>query len=91
MDTATISHFRPSHNSPPQIVFLTLDAVTARLAFQKSYLYESMQSGVFPPPIKVGRSSRWLEAEVVAVQRAMTRGVSREELRETVRVLVADR
>ena len=91
MATPTISHFCPVHNGPPQIVFLTLDAITARLAFQKSFLYQSMQSGSFPPPVKVGRSSRWVEAEVTTVQCAMTRGVSREELRETVRALVASR
>ena len=29
------------------------------------WFYKSIQEGKFPKPIKMGRSSRWLESEVV--------------------------
>ena len=34
------------------------------VGFRKSKIYQLIESGQFPRPIKIGRSSRWLSSEV---------------------------
>lgn len=33
--------------------------------FGSSWIYKNIQDNEFPPPIKIGRSSRWVEEEVL--------------------------
>lgn len=46
------------------IRFLPLPQVQARTSVCKATLYELIREGQFPKPIKLGRKSVWLEAEV---------------------------
>jgi len=39
--------------------FITLQDVVQIVGFKKSTIYKMIKKGVFPPPIKIGRSSRW--------------------------------
>lgn len=51
-------------------MYMQLPEVCALLGVSKSYIYAAMRRG-FPRPIKLGRSSRWVRAEVEAwAQRA---------------------
>ena len=43
---------------------LTLSDVENCTGFRKSSLYAFISNKKFPPPIKIGRSSRWLSSEV---------------------------
>jgi prophage regulatory protein len=43
---------------------LPLPAVLERTGVCRSLVYAMMSRGHFPRPVKVGRASRWLEAEV---------------------------
>ena len=43
---------------------LTLRDVEHFTGFRKSSLYSLIADKRFPPPIKIGRSSRWLSSEV---------------------------
>jgi predicted DNA-binding transcriptional regulator AlpA len=54
----------PQHPTPPSL--LPLPAVSRRASLGASRIYALIAEGQFPPPVKVGRSSRWVEAEVDA-------------------------
>lgn len=43
---------------------LKLPQVESFVGLKKSKIYELIQSGEFPAPVKVGRASSWLEGEV---------------------------
>ena len=43
---------------------LTLSVVEHCTGFRKSSLYAFISNKKIPPPIKIGRSSRWLASEV---------------------------
>ena len=43
---------------------LPLNQLGSVVGFRKSKIYQLIESGEFPPPIKIGRSSRWLSSEV---------------------------
>jgi prophage regulatory protein len=43
---------------------ISLPEVLRRTAMGRAWLYRQLQLGQFPKPIKMGRASRWVEAEV---------------------------
>jgi len=45
--------------------FLRLEQVKSLSGFSRSSIYGRIRAGNFPPPIKIGRSSRWRESLVV--------------------------
>jgi prophage regulatory protein len=44
--------------------------------FKKSSIYKRIDEGSFPPPVKIGASSRWVESEVGAWINAQIAGQS---------------
>lgn len=70
---------------------LILAEVLELLGIGKTKLYGDIQKGLFPPPIKIGVSSRWLASEVQELVRAYTRGATEAELALLVNDLVARR
>jgi prophage regulatory protein len=51
---------------PTPVKFLKLKDVLALCAISRTSLYDAMKKGNFPLPVKVlGRSSRWIESEVL--------------------------
>lgn len=61
---------------------LAFNPLSHRVGFGRSRIYLMISKGEFPPPIKVGRSSRWVRAEIdnwlseriAARQSTLTRG-----------------
>ena len=87
-----LSQSPPAHNPPADIFYLSMTDVQQRTRFGKSYLYQSVHDGVFPPGVSIGlRSTRWIMAEVTLIQRAWAQGASQDELRALVQALVAAR
>ncbi len=43
---------------------LRLRDVEHAVALKKSAIYEKVKSGTFPAPVKIGNSTRWLEADI---------------------------
>ena len=43
---------------------LPLRQLESVVGFRKSKIYQLIESGEFPPPIKIGRSSRWPSSEI---------------------------
>jgi predicted DNA-binding transcriptional regulator AlpA len=39
--------------------FLTIKDVTDKVGFKTSTIYKYMKMGIFPKPVKFGKSSRW--------------------------------
>lgn len=45
--------------------FLRIDDVINIVGFGSSWIYKKIQDHEFPPPVKIGRSSRWVENEIL--------------------------
>lgn len=56
--------------------------------FSKQTLYRWVRNGYFPPPVKLGRGSRWVSTEVDAVVDARIAGKSDDEVRRIVAMLI---
>nr|WP_302824655.1 AlpA family transcriptional regulator [Hafnia alvei] len=46
--------------------FVSMEFITKLTGLTDKYFYKLIKDGRFPKPIKLGRSSRWLESEVEA-------------------------
>ncbi|EEW7307391.1 helix-turn-helix transcriptional regulator [Escherichia coli] len=44
--------------------FVDMTFITSLLQMTDKWIYKLIKDGVFPRPIKLGRSSRWLKSEV---------------------------
>jgi len=44
--------------------FVTMAFITKLTGLTDKWFYKLIQDGTFPKPIKLGRSSRWLQSEV---------------------------
>nr|WP_282099735.1 helix-turn-helix domain-containing protein [Qipengyuania qiaonensis] len=55
---------------------MTLDEVCDLTRRSSSTIYADMDKGIFPEPVKLGSSSRWLKTEVLAyiAEQAAKRG-----------------
>ena len=53
-----------SGNNLPQIGFIRLDSVLAVIPVSKSTLLKAIQDGLFPKPVKFGRSSLWRASDL---------------------------
>ena len=69
-----------------------LPQILARTGTSRSQVYRDIGSGIWTPPVVLGsRCSVWPEHEVDALIAARIEGRTREELRELVNALVAQR
>ena len=64
---------------------------TGFTSFKRATTYARIQDGTYPPPVKIGRMSAWLDREMEAVNEALIQGQSDAEIRELVADLVAER
>lgn len=55
-----------TNNSILNDQFVTMAFITRLTGLTDKWFYKLIQDGVFPKPIKLGRSSRWLQSEVEA-------------------------
>ncbi|MCX2867062.1 AlpA family transcriptional regulator [Kluyvera cryocrescens] len=46
--------------------FVDMAFITRLLGVSDKWIYRLIKGGIFPKPIKLGRSSRWLQSEVEA-------------------------
>ncbi len=46
--------------------FIDMAFITRLLGVSDKWIYRLIKEGIFPKPIKLGRSSRWLQSEVEA-------------------------
>ncbi|EEW1631421.1 AlpA family transcriptional regulator [Escherichia coli] len=46
--------------------FVDMAFITRLLGVSDKWIYRLIKDGIFPKPIKLGRSSRWLQSEVEA-------------------------
>ena len=71
---------------------LSLPAVgTARRNEARSTTYLRIKQGFLTPPVKLGRSSAWPESEIEAINAAIIKGASDDEIRALVKELQAVR
>lgn len=67
-------------------------AVLDARGIEKSQHYLDVQNGLFTPPVKLGaRASGWPQSEVAALNAARIAGKSKDQIRELVKKLEADR
>lgn len=60
------------HSTEP--IFYSTATVCKMLDVSRSYLYEAVQAGHFPKPIKIGRLNRYKAAEIHAYIEQKTEG-----------------
>jgi len=70
---------------------IPLPAVMKITGYGRSMVYEAMLEQMLPRPVKLGRASRWLEHEVLALHAAIVRGDDESMRRALVRQLHAQR
>jgi prophage regulatory protein len=71
---------------------IPLSAVSdARRNQSKAGIYNNIKDGLLPHPVKLGRSSAWVENEIQAINTAIIKGASDDEIRQLVRELEASR
>jgi prophage regulatory protein len=51
---------------PTDALLWTMPTLSKRIGLSRSNIYQQIQDGKFPEPVKIGRSSRWLAAEIHA-------------------------
>lgn len=72
----------PSQPWRAQTRFIRTAEVCERFSIGQSTVYRWIQRGLLPRPIRAGgRFSFWLDREVEAIQKAMTRGMEEDALR----------
>ncbi len=64
---------------------------TGFTSFKRATTYARIQDGTYPPPVKIGRMSVWIDREMAAVNEAIIAGRSDDEIRQLVADLVAKR
>lgn len=68
------------------------EVLTARGGICRATLYNHIEAGLFPKPLKLNRRANcWPESEVGAINQAIIAGKSDEEIRLLVKRLEADR
>lgn len=55
-----------SSNEIESALLWPLPTVSKRIGLCRSSIYQLIQSGEFPTPLKLGRSSRWLPSEILS-------------------------
>lgn len=56
----------PTNEQKPDALLWTMPTLEKRIGLSRSNIYQQIQGGKFPEPVKIGRSSRWLAAEIQA-------------------------
>jgi len=83
------------HFTPPKHIQLKLERkpdVLSRTGFSRSTLHTRIEEGLFVPPISLGsRAVAFFELETNTVIAAMIAGKSKDEIKELVKSLVAQR
>lgn len=57
---------------------LNLKAIMEYTGLSRSGIYKLMSDGIFPRPIKIGRSARWRESDIEKWQADLAAGDSHE-------------
>lgn len=70
---------------------IRLDEVLSRNRYGRAKTYARIKAGLYPPPLKLGKSSAWLESEDTIVRSALISGKRDEEILAIVRTLVSAR
>jgi prophage regulatory protein len=63
LEVATLDTLSKQRTAAPKRL-ISLSEVLHRTAMRRAWLYRQLALGQFPPPVKIGRASRWVEAEV---------------------------
>ena len=72
-------------------MLIRLPHLITKTGRKSSSIYERLANGLLPAPVKSGRSSLWVEAEIDAVLATEAAGASDDEIRSLVQELVAAR
>lgn len=70
---------------------LRLPAVVERVGLKRAAIYNHIEAGLLPRPVKLGRVSAWPSEEIARIVNARIAGKSDADIRELVRVLVSAR
>ena len=71
MTSSSIHHSAEMRNAAdsgntnnPGTALLSFNPLSTYVSMGRSRIYGLIEEGEFPPPIKIGRSSRWLKSEI---------------------------
>lgn len=75
----------------PNITLDRLPGVLSARGTGRTDLYDSINAGLWTPPVRMGRASCWPRHETEALLRARIAGATNDQLRQLVRELLAQR
>lgn len=70
---------------------LRLREVCEKVGFKRTSVYNMVKEGLFPPPIKRGRASLWVEEEIESVIKLWIGNAPDDEVRHVVKAVVERR
>jgi predicted DNA-binding transcriptional regulator AlpA len=59
-------HQHRNVSAPPDGLLWSMPKLVAAIGISRAGIYTRIEAGNFPPPLKIGRSSRWLASEIHA-------------------------
>ena len=62
--------------------FLNITDVSNTVGFGRSWIYLKIQNDEFPKPVKIGRSSRWVESQINAWNESQIKRSIKEKMHE---------
>jgi len=71
--------------------FMSLGEVKHHTNLSKTTIYKMISDEIFPPQVKLGKKSVWLESEIEEIMKAYMAGADSSALREIVSKLMAAR
>ena len=60
--SSAAAHTTATSGTPPAL--LAFNPLSGYVSMGRSRVYALIDEGRFPPPIKIGRSSRWIKSEI---------------------------
>lgn len=61
---SALTRINADHGTPP--VLIDFKQLSAKVCMGRSRIYALIGEGNFPPPVKIGASSRWIDPEINA-------------------------
>ncbi|MCM1128785.1 MAG: AlpA family phage regulatory protein [Alistipes senegalensis] len=74
-----------------EIRFLRIREVVESTSQCKGKIYSGVKAEIFPPPVKIGKTTVWLESEINEWKKAVISGLSEPDMKACIANIKANR